>query len=123
MNGLKWWRRARGLRQRDLALLSGVSRETISRIETGRHQEPEVLTLAKLCEALDVSIYDLFVGPASLARALTRTAREWEEAARSHPGTPPLGGTLGGGVTPASHERRRRLRQSEGSATTKLGGV
>jgi putative transcriptional regulator len=60
MKGLRWWRRARGLTQEGLAARSGISRETISRIETGRHQEPEVLTLVKLAEALDVHVFELF---------------------------------------------------------------
>jgi putative transcriptional regulator len=63
MIGLRWWRRARGLTQEGLAERSGISRETISRIETGRHQEPEVLTLVKLAEALDVSVWELFFVP------------------------------------------------------------
>jgi transcriptional regulator with XRE-family HTH domain len=115
MIGLRWWRRARGMTQAELALRSGVSRETISRIETGKHLDPEVHTLAKLCEALDVSIFDLFVGPASLARALTRTAREWEEAAKKErPGTSPPGVPPGVGGTPAPQEHHEQEEVADG---------
>lgn len=50
---IKEWRAKRKLSQRDLADLSGVSREYIARIELGQH-DPTVSTLEKLAKALKV---------------------------------------------------------------------
>ena len=50
---IKEWRAKRKLSQRDLADLSGVSREYIARIELGQH-DPTVSTLVKLAKALGV---------------------------------------------------------------------
>jgi transcriptional regulator with XRE-family HTH domain len=90
--GLKWWRRARGLTQEELSQRSGVSRETISRIETGKHLEPEVITLVKLAEALDVHVFELFWIP------------------HQFPTSSPLREPLHVGVTPAPHERHAPTR-------------
>jgi transcriptional regulator with XRE-family HTH domain len=51
-------RRRVGLTQAELAEASGVTDETISRIERGRY-EPAVSTLFRLAEALDVSLDQL----------------------------------------------------------------
>lgn len=51
-------RRRAGLTQAELAEASGVTDETISRIERGRY-EPAVSTLFRLAEALDVSLDQL----------------------------------------------------------------
>ncbi len=56
--------------QADLARKSGVSRETISRIETGSHEDPRPATLRDLAGALGVRPLDLVVGPALLAASL-----------------------------------------------------
>jgi transcriptional regulator with XRE-family HTH domain len=55
---IKEWRAQRGLSQRDLADVSGVSREYIARLELGQH-DPTVSTLEKLAKALKVSVADL----------------------------------------------------------------
>ena len=62
MIGLRWWRRARGLTQRELAARSGVQQRTISRIESGLVEEPRTRTLTKLAGALGVEPFDLLVG-------------------------------------------------------------
>jgi transcriptional regulator with XRE-family HTH domain len=65
-------RRRAGLTQAELAEASGVTDETISRIERGRY-EPAVSTLFRLAEALDVSLdqlareHDRERGPSSRA--------------------------------------------------------
>jgi transcriptional regulator with XRE-family HTH domain len=60
---LREFRRRRGWSQKDLADESGVGQDTISGIESGRH-EPRPSTLRKLAEALDVEVADFFREPA-----------------------------------------------------------
>lgn len=66
MIGLRWWRRARGLTQRELAARSGVQQRTISRLESGLVEEPRTRTLLKLSEALGVEPFDLLFGEHSV---------------------------------------------------------
>jgi len=56
-------RRRKGWSQKDLAEESGVGQDTISGIESGRH-EPRPSTLRKLADALDVEVADFFREPA-----------------------------------------------------------
>lgn len=58
-NGLKEARQERGLSQAALAELVGVSRNTISSIETGQFSPTAKLALI-LCIALDKKFEDLF---------------------------------------------------------------
>jgi transcriptional regulator with XRE-family HTH domain len=55
-------RRRRGWSQKDLADSSGVGQDTVSGIESGRH-EPRPSTLRKLAEALEVDVVDFFREP------------------------------------------------------------
>jgi transcriptional regulator with XRE-family HTH domain len=59
-----------GLTQAELAEASGVTDETISRIERGRY-EPAVSTLFRLAEALDISL-DQLAGETDRPRAAAR---------------------------------------------------
>ncbi len=59
METLREFRRRRGWSQKDLADESKVGQDTISGIESGRH-EPRPSTLRKLAEALDVEVADFF---------------------------------------------------------------
>lgn len=58
-NNLKAARMERGLSQMDLAVLVGVSRNTISSIETGQFNPTAKLALI-LCTALEKKFEDLF---------------------------------------------------------------
>lgn len=58
-NNLKKVRNSRNLSQAQLAELVGVSRNTISSIETGQYQPTAKLALT-LCIALDKKFEDLF---------------------------------------------------------------
>ena len=70
MDAVKEIRRRKGWSQKDLAEESGVGQDTISGIESGRH-EPRPSTLRKLADALDVEVADFFREPAvPLADAL-----------------------------------------------------
>ena len=51
-------RKARGWLQQDLADRAGVSMQTVSNLETGRHV-PGVATLSKIAKALSVPLGDL----------------------------------------------------------------
>ena len=62
MEALRRRRRRKGLSQKDLANASGVGQDTISGIESGRH-EPRPSTLRKLADALNVEVADLFREP------------------------------------------------------------
>ena len=63
MDAVKEIRRRKGWSQKDLAEESGVGQDTISGIESGRH-EPRPSTLRKLADALDVEVADFFREPA-----------------------------------------------------------
>ena len=63
MDAAKEIRRRKGWSQKDLAEESGVGQDTISGIESGRH-EPRPSTLRKLADALDVEVADFFREPA-----------------------------------------------------------
>jgi DNA-binding XRE family transcriptional regulator len=52
-------RKERGWLQQDLADRAGVSMQTVSNLETGRHV-PEMATLAKIAAALKVPLAELF---------------------------------------------------------------
>jgi len=58
-NNLKKIRKEKGISQRELAQLIGVSRNTISSIETGQFNPTAKLALI-LCIALDKKFEDLF---------------------------------------------------------------
>ncbi len=51
-------RSAKGLRQQDLADLTGIARPNIARLESGRRM-PKIGTLKKIAEALQIRIEDL----------------------------------------------------------------
>ena len=59
MRELERLRRARGLSQRELAKVSGVSPATIYELETGRRPAPRPSTLRKIADALSVEVTDL----------------------------------------------------------------
>jgi len=48
-----------GLSQEELHQMTGISRDTISRMETGDRPNPHPRTLRKLAEALGVSVADI----------------------------------------------------------------
>ncbi len=58
-NNVAETRKAKGLSQTDLAKLVGVSRNTISSIETGQYEPTAKLALL-LCVALELKFEDLF---------------------------------------------------------------
>lgn len=74
MEALKDLRRRKGWSQKDLSEHSGVGQDTISGIESGRH-EPRPSTLRKLAGALDVEVADFFRKPAPLVEALREAGR------------------------------------------------
>ena len=79
MDAVKEIRRRKGWSQKDLAEESGVGQDTISGIESGRH-EPRPSTLRKLADALDVEVADFFREPAiPLAEAPKEAGLEDEE--------------------------------------------
>jgi transcriptional regulator with XRE-family HTH domain len=63
VDAVKEIRRRKGWSQKDLAEESGVGQDTISGIESGRH-EPRPSTLRKLANALGVEVADFFREPA-----------------------------------------------------------
>ena len=59
-NRLEEIRKARGIKQEDLALELGVSRQTISSLEKGRYN-PSILMAFKIARHFDLSIEDVFI--------------------------------------------------------------
>jgi DNA-binding XRE family transcriptional regulator len=60
MNRLKEVRKNKGISQRKLAELSGISRQTIHMIESDPEFNAKVDTFKKLAEALGVDFSDIF---------------------------------------------------------------
>lgn len=52
-------RKKRNMTQQELAEKSGVIQQTISAIESGARNNPGVMTMIKLANALRCSVYDL----------------------------------------------------------------
>ena len=82
MDTVKEIRRRKGWSQKDLAEESGVGQDTISGIESGRH-EPRPSTLRKLADALDVEVADFFREPAVPLPEAPRGARLQEASRRN----------------------------------------
>ena len=61
MNRLKEVREEKNISQEKLAELSGISRQTISKIETDPEFNARVDTLKKLAEALETNFHDIFL--------------------------------------------------------------
>ena len=59
-NRLEEIRKARGIKQEDLATELGVSRQTISSLEKGRYN-PSILLAFKIARRFDLSIEDVFI--------------------------------------------------------------
>lgn len=58
---IKELRKARGMTQEDLSASTGIARATIWKLETGADSITTTKTLAKIAEALDVTISELFL--------------------------------------------------------------
>ena len=87
MEILREFRRRRGWSQKDLADSSGVGQDTISGIESGRH-EPRPSTLRKIAEALEVEVVDFFTEPAHPLDGAPRLG--WQGAAPARAPSPSL---------------------------------
>ena len=87
MDTVKEIRRRKGWSQKDLAEESGVGQDTISGIESGRH-EPRPSTLRKLADALDVEVADFFREPALPLAEAPREAGPAERTVYSFRGEP-----------------------------------
>lgn len=59
-NRLEEIRKARGIKQEDLALELDVSRQTISSLEKGRYN-PSILLAFKIARRFDLRIEDVFI--------------------------------------------------------------
>ena len=71
MEELRQIRKSRGLSQRDLAKLAGVTQSTIALLEVGGHHKPRLETLEKLAGALGVEVADLLPKEAPQPHELT----------------------------------------------------
>ncbi len=68
MESVRRIRREKGLSQQELADLAGVGQDSISAIETGKH-EPHPRTLRKLAKALEIEVRSFFEEPALAGKA------------------------------------------------------
>jgi putative transcriptional regulator len=84
LDTLKEFRRQKGWSQKDLADEAGVGQDTISGIESRRH-EPRPSTLRKLAEALGVQVADFFREPALPKAEAPRGAGQSTVEARQGP--------------------------------------
>ncbi len=75
METVRYWRKRKGWTQSDLAEEAGLTLETVSNVEIGRH-EPRPSTLRKLARALGVEVADLFLEPDSLKAAAPQSLQE-----------------------------------------------
>ena len=59
-NRIEEIRKARGIRQEELAKMLGVSRQTVSSLETGRYN-PSILLAHKIAKFFGMTIEEVFV--------------------------------------------------------------
>lgn len=59
-NRIEEIRKAKGIRQEDFAKALGVSRQTISSLETGRYN-PSILLAYKIAKYFELQIEDVFI--------------------------------------------------------------
>ena len=59
-NKIEQIRKERGIRQEDFARLMGVSRQTISSLETGRYN-PSIFLAYKIAKFFDMTIEEVFI--------------------------------------------------------------
>mgnify|MGYP002514474925 CR=1 FL=1 len=59
-NRIEEIRKERGIRQEELAKMLGVSRQTVSSLETGRYN-PSIMLAYKIAKYFDMTIEDVFV--------------------------------------------------------------
>ncbi len=59
-NRIEEIRKQKGIRQEDFAKMLGVSRQTISSLETGRYN-PSIQLAYKIARAFDLTIEDVFL--------------------------------------------------------------
>lgn len=64
-DNLKRIRKEKGLSQQELADLSGMSKQHISRMESGHQDNPQIKSVVTIAAALGVSIEDLIFGDES----------------------------------------------------------
>jgi len=106
MDEVKRIRRERGLSQRRLAELAGVNKVTLVHIETGK-SSPNVETLEKLADALEVEVADFF--PKSQSALFPPDAEQRREE---------LGHDWAGEVSRLQQRSEYRLQQRLDKATT-----
>lgn len=68
-DNLKRLRVEKGLSQQELADLSGMSKNHISRMENGGQDNPNIRTVVAIASALDVTVDDLIFGEAAKVNA------------------------------------------------------
>ena len=59
-NRIEAFRKARGIRQEELAKMLGVSRQTVSSLENGRYN-PSILLAFKVARCFDTTIEEVFL--------------------------------------------------------------
>lgn len=79
---LRTVRKRRGLTQRELATLAGVSISLVRKLEQGEKEDTRLETLRKLATALRVSTSDLIDSPAD-SRAESNGHEQWEPVRRA----------------------------------------
>lgn len=67
---IAFWRGVRHMRQEDLATAAGVSLSTIKWLERGRKNGHRTDILELVCEALDITLPELFSGAEKRARRM-----------------------------------------------------
>ncbi|MBA7469716.1 hypothetical protein ES707_04989 [subsurface metagenome] len=58
---LRHHRQVKGMQQKDLAAKIGLSKDTISKIETGKQENVGLKYLSAMCRELNISIEELFL--------------------------------------------------------------
>lgn len=59
-NNIKFYRKKKGISQEELAARSGVSRTTLSYLETGKQKDITNSTMHNIADALGYSVYTIF---------------------------------------------------------------
>lgn len=66
-NRIEEIRKAKGIRQEDFARMLGVSRQTISSLETGRYN-PSIFLAYKIAKLFEMTIEEVFIFEEELTR-------------------------------------------------------
>lgn len=68
----------KGLNQRQLSQILGISNTLVNVIESGKNTNPKLDTIIKYCEFFNITVFD-FIGAEKSKNMFLKMIKEWEE--------------------------------------------